>query len=85
LPDAVGDTHNSRMGGRNLLVIGSQCARFPELSFLPNVAAELYEAMIDPERGACRPALDPSGLVTDPTVAGAKTAIRKAFELSAYP
>ena len=83
MPDAVGDTDNSRMGGRNLLVIGSQCARFQELSFLPDVAAKLYEAMTDPERGACRPALDPSGLVTNPTVADAKTAIRKAFELAA--
>ena len=40
----------------------------PKLSFLPEVATKLYEAMTDPERGACQPALDPSGLVIDPTV-----------------
>ena len=36
--------------------------------------------MTDPGRGACRPALDPSGLVIDPTVAEARKAIRTAFE-----
>jgi hypothetical protein len=71
------------VGGRNLLVIGSQCQGLPELSFLPDVATKLYEAMTDPERGACQPALDPSGLVIDPTVAGAKKAIRTAFERAA--
>ena len=71
------------MGGRNLLVIGSQCKSLPELSFLPDVATKLYKAMTDPERGACQPALDPSGLVIDPTVAEAKKAIRKAFERAA--
>ena len=71
------------MAGRNLLVIGSQCGSLPELSFLPDVATRLYEAMIDPERGACQPALDPSGLVIDPTVAEAKDAIGTAFERAA--
>jgi hypothetical protein len=71
------------MGGRNLLVISSQCESLPLLPFLPGVATKLYEAMIDPERGACQPALDPSGLVIDPTVAEAKTAIRTAFERAA--
>jgi hypothetical protein len=71
------------MGGRNLLVIGSQCESLPKLSFLPEIAAKLYEAMTDRERGACRPALDPSGLVIDPTVAEAKKAIRTAFQRAA--
>ena len=71
------------MGGRNLLVIGSQCERLPKLSFLPEVATRLYEVMTDPERGACQPALDPSGLVIDPTVDAAKTAIEMAFERAA--
>ena len=71
------------MGGRNLLVIGSQCKSLPKLSFLPGVATKLYEAMTDPERGACQPALDPSGLVIDPTVDQAKKAIRTAFERAA--
>ena len=71
------------MGGRNLLVIGSQCKSLPELSFLPDAAEKLYEAMTDPERGACQPALDPSGLVIDPTVDAAKTAIEMAFERAA--
>ena len=71
------------MGGRNLLVIGSQCKSLPELSFLPDIAAKLYETMTDLERGACRPALDPSGLVIDPTVFEAKKAIESAFERAA--
>ena len=77
------DLDTFRVGGRNLLVIGSQCESLPELSFLPDVATKLYEAMTDPERGACQPALDPSGLVIDPTVAEAKKAIRTAFERAA--
>ena len=83
LPDAVDDIDTSRVGGRNLLVIGSQCESLPKLSFLPDVATKLYEAMTDPERGACQSALDPSGLVIDPTVAEAKKAIRTAFERAA--
>jgi hypothetical protein len=79
----VDDIDTSRVGGRNLLVIGSQCESLPELSFLPDIATQLYEAMTDPERGACQPALDPSGLVIDPTVAEAKKAIRTAFERAA--
>ena len=83
LPDAIGNTDTPSMGGRNLLVIGSQCESLPELSFLPDIATELYEAMTDPQRGACQTALAPSGLVIDPTVAEAKTAIRTAFERAA--
>jgi flagellar biosynthesis regulator FlbT len=71
------------MPGRNLLVIGSQCESLPRLSFLPDIATELYEALTDRDRGACQPALDPSGLVIDPTVAEAKKAIRTAFERAA--
>jgi hypothetical protein len=77
------DRQNVSMGGRNLIVIGSQCKSLPELSFLPDVASKLYETMTDPDRGACRPALEPSGLVIDPTVAEAKKAIRTAFERAA--
>ena len=83
LPDAGGDADTPCVGGRNLLVIGSQCKSLPELSFLPDVATKLYEAMTDPDRGACRPALEPSGLVIDPTVGAAKKAIRTAFERAA--
>src|SRR5262249_51531710 len=79
----MANTDTSCMGGRNLLVIGSQCKSLPELSFLPHVATKLYEVMTDPERGACQPALDLSGLVIDPTVADAKKAIRTAFERAA--
>ena len=75
----------SCVGGRNLLVIGSQCTSLPRLSFLPEVATRLYEAMTDPERGACQPRLDPSGLVIDPTVEAAKLAIERAFERAARP
>jgi hypothetical protein len=79
----MASTDTPCVGGRNLLVIGSQCWSLPELSFLPDVATKLYEAMTDPERGACQSALDPSGLVIDPTVAEAKKAIRTAFERAA--
>ena len=77
------DIDTSLVGGRNLLLIGSQCESLPKLSFLPDVATRLYEVMTDPVRGACQPALDRSGLLINPTVAEAKTAIRMAFERAA--
>src|ERR1700758_2857684 len=83
LADALGSTDTPYVGGRNLLIIGSQCNSLPELSFLPGVAIKLYEAMTDPARGACQPAIDPSGLVIDPTVDEAKKAIRAAFKRAA--
>jgi len=54
------------MGERRALVIGSQCDGLPNLPlpFLPELAAELFEVLTDPERGGCVRAR--SQLVVDP-------------------
>src|SRR5512147_215396 len=50
------------MGERRILVIGSQCACLPQLSFLPRAAEDLYAVMTDPDLGGCVPALSEGGL-----------------------
>src|SRR5271157_2036861 len=65
-------------GNRRILVIGSQCASLPPLSFLPQAAEDLHAVMTDPEVGGCTDAA-PRGLLIDPTVAEAKAAIKEAF------
>src|SRR3712207_5374689 len=45
------------MGERRALVIGAPNDRFGQLTFLPQVVRDLHEAVSDPQRGACRPAL----------------------------
>jgi len=67
------------MSERRVLVIASQCEALGHLYFLPRAAEDLYNVMIDPERGACIPALDQEGLLIDPTVAEAKNAIKEAY------
>ena len=67
------------MSERRVLVIASQCEALGHLYFLPHAAEDLYNVMIDPERGACIPALDQEGLLIDPTVAEAKNAIKEAY------
>lgn len=70
---------------RRVLVIGSQCPALGEgfrLSFLPELAEELYELLIDPDLGACAPALvdRPRGaLLIDPPSADIDAALREAF------
>jgi hypothetical protein len=68
------------MGTRRALVIGSQCAALPRLSFLPRVAEDLARVLTDSEFGGCAPAL-PDGrvLLVDPTVEEADQAIETAF------
>lgn len=69
------------MAGRVALVIGSQCFARARLSFLPGVAEELYAQLIDPQRGACEPAIDVAGnggLLIDPTMASMSCRIRQA-------
>ncbi|OHV05264.1 hypothetical protein BKN37_06280 [Mycobacterium talmoniae] len=67
------------------MVIGSQCDALGEsskLSFLPDLAAELYEVLIDPHLGACEPALPRrhcGGLLLDPTHNAALNALHNAF------
>src|SRR5208337_1678798 len=69
-------------GNRRILVIGSQCASLPPLSFLPQAAVDLHAVMTDPEVGGCTDAA-PRGLLIDPTVAEARAAIKAAFRAAA--
>ena len=69
------------MGDRRALVIGSQCKQLGTLSFLPKVAEELYDVLTDPAKGGCT-AATPHGLLLDPTVDQARTAIEGAFRLA---
>jgi NACHT domain/Tetratricopeptide repeat/Caspase domain len=68
---------------RRILVIGSQCEALSQLGFLPQAARELYQVMLDPERGACVSALEDEGLLIDPTVRDAKDAIKMAYRRAA--
>src|SRR5271165_6959402 len=67
---------------RRILVIGSQCASLPPLSFLPQAAVDLHAVMTDPDVGGCTDAA-PRGLLIDPTVAEARAAIKEAFRAAA--
>ena len=73
------------MSERRVLVIGSQCERLNELSFLPEVAVRLHQLLTDPGPGECRPADtgDPPGLLLGPSVARAKAAIIEAYDAAA--
>lgn len=73
-----GGTSDCGMSQRRVLVIGSQCEELGRLSFLPEVAEDLYEVMTDPARGQCAPALEMACLL-DASVAETKAAIRDAF------
>lgn len=67
------------MGERRILVIGSQCEALGNLPFLPKAAEELYKVMIDPERGACKPALQGHELFLNPSVTQTSEAIESAY------
>ena len=55
------------MGERRALLIGVQNDRFGRLDFVPEVIKDLCAAVLDPEYGACRPALPDGGeLLTGP-------------------
>src|SRR5271166_1353167 len=64
---------------RRILVIGSQCASLPPLSFLPQAAVDLHAVMTDPEVGGCTDALPRNPLI-DPTASEAADAIDEAFK-----
>ena len=49
------------------------------MEFLPRAAEELYAVMIDPDLGQCLPAQPEGGLLIDPTVAEARSAIIDSF------
>ncbi|GAA1987142.1 tetratricopeptide repeat protein [Amycolatopsis minnesotensis] len=69
------------MGERRALVIASQCDSLNLLSFLPDAAKDVSEALLDPEVGACVPALaDGRGLLVDPTMVQLDDAVTEAFE-----
>jgi tetratricopeptide (TPR) repeat protein len=73
------------MSGRRVLIIGSQCKRLGRLSFLPEVAVRFHALMTDPGPGECLGAEvgDPTGLLLDPTVNEAKSAIKAAYDAAA--
>ena len=71
------------MSERRALVIGSQCKKYPPpLSFLPKVAEELYDVLTDSAKGGCTAAIPPNGLLLDPTVDQARSAIEEAYRLA---
>lgn len=71
------------MSERRILVIGSQCDALGRLDFLPQAARQLYQVMMDPERGACVSALEEEGLLIDPSVQDTKQAIKNAYQRAA--
>jgi len=63
------------------LVIASQCASLNLLSFLPEAAKDVAEALLDPEVGGCVPALaDGRRMLVDPTMVELDDAVAEAFE-----
>ncbi len=68
------------MGERHILIIGSQCEAIrPPLSFLPQVAQDLFRVMTDPQVGNCSASPAANGLLINPTADEAKQAIKDAF------
>jgi hypothetical protein len=72
------------VGERRILVVGSQTSGRQKLSFLPDLACRLYNIMINPDRGACVPALPPTGgwdpgLLLNPSASEARRAVEHAW------
>ncbi|WP_433578711.1 tetratricopeptide repeat protein [Nocardia brasiliensis] len=65
------------MGGRLALVIGSECAVLPRLSFPKQLAWDLYSSLS--ERGAWQPATSYDGPIVDPTATELLSAMDEAF------
>ncbi len=59
--------------------MGSQCDALPRLSFLPELADDLYAVLTDPRLGDCVPALGSAGLLHDPTREELLDALDRAF------
>lgn len=66
------------MQQRMVLVMASQCDALPPLGFVPQLGADLFEILVDPERGDCQPAA--GGLLIDPDREVALEHIDKAFK-----
>src|ERR1700751_2154176 len=64
---------------RRVLVVGSQCRAMPRLSFLPDLATDLYAVLTDHRLGACEPALASGGLLHDPDRGQVLDALEQAF------
>jgi hypothetical protein len=64
---------------RRVLVVGSQCAGAPPLSFLPGVARELADVLTDPRLGDCDNALASGPLLVDPPRTEMVAAVKEAF------
>ncbi|GAA2783945.1 tetratricopeptide repeat protein [Crossiella cryophila] len=67
------------MGGRLVLVIGSQTDGGARLEVLPGAAHNLAEVLIHPDLGRCRPALPAGPTVIDPTYRELDAALHEAF------
>ena len=52
-----GARYNCRVGERRVLVVGAPNDRFGELDFVSRVTVDLHRVLLDPDLGACRPAL----------------------------
>jgi hypothetical protein len=69
------------MGERRALVIASQCESLNLLSFLPEAAKEVADALLDEQVGGCVPALaDGRRMLVDPTMLQLDDAVTEAFE-----
>jgi hypothetical protein len=76
-------THSivTTVGERRALVIASQCASLNLLSFLPDAARDVADALLDPDLGGCVPALaDGRSMLVNPIAAELDTAVAAAFE-----
>lgn len=72
-----------QVSGRLALIVGSQCARLNQLSFLPAVAEELAAVLAAPGPGNCEPALgDGTALLLDPTTDELDRAVEQAFRVA---
>ncbi|HSV65487.1 MAG TPA: tetratricopeptide repeat protein [Mycobacteriales bacterium] len=69
------------MGGRRVLVVGSQCAALPNstLRFLPDVADELFEVLADARLGGWLPVAGYAAAMRDPKRAQVLAALDAAF------
>lgn len=67
------------MGGRLVLVIGSQTDGGARLEVLPGAAHNLAEVLTHPDLGRCRPALPAGPTVLDPTYRELDAALHEAF------
>ncbi|MFG2602285.1 hypothetical protein ACGFT2_01775 [Streptomyces sp. NPDC048514] len=66
------------MQQRMVLVVASQCDALSPLSFVPQLGTDLFQILVDSERGDCQPAA--GGLLLDPERESALEHIETAFQ-----